>query len=129
MYRRCSRLAVRILVLIVCWGLVVPAHADRATDYNRVVSMVEDVSGCFVLLNTAPLRPLSAPIIHYLPGPDGQTIMAADFAGLVWDKPTRLVLPGIPGLKQVRVGQLQDNPPICRISVAAEKPQLLRQLA
>lgn len=129
MSRRCSRPAVRILVLVVCLCLVMPAQATRQQEYNRVVSMVEDVSGCFVLLNTVPLRPLTAPIVHYLPGPDGQTIMAADFAGLVWDKPTRLVLPGIPGLKQVRVGQLQDNPPICRISVSAEQPQLLRQLA
>ena len=51
---------------------------------NRVESVSEDASGQSITITTVRHQPLTVPQIQYLPGPDGETIMVADFprAGL-----------------------------------------------
>src|SRR5271154_4723203 len=129
MSRLLSRLALGILILILWLPHPDPANAQQTDENNRVVSVVEDSADKFLLLNTAAVKPLPPPTIQYLPGADRGTILVADFPGLIWDRPVQVFFPHVPGIRLVRVGQLQGQRPVCRISIATSQPELLRQLA
>jgi N-acetylmuramoyl-L-alanine amidase CwlD len=76
---------------------------------------------------------IQAPAIQYLPGYDGETIMVCDFPLLNWTEPTCVIpfapTPGIKGIKQIRIGQFQANPPILRIAITTTDPTLLTKVS
>ncbi len=129
MIRLASRLAPGILTLILWLSANPSAYSQQLNDSNRVVSVVEDSADKFLLLSTAALKPLPPPNIRYLPGNDADTILIADFPGVVCEHPARLFAPNVPGVRVVRVDQAQSNPPVCRISIDTSQPELMHQLA
>lgn len=129
MSRRLSRVAKTVLILILWLTSSSTARAQYARDFNRIASVVEDAAGKLVLITTHSKRPLPPPIMQYLPGGDGEIILAADFPGVVLSCPARIVTPSSPGFKQLRIGQFQDNPPILRIAIAATNPAALKLLS
>ena len=128
-----SRYIARLLALsLLLSTLQMPSMAQglplSKNRHPQVVSVVEDTAGNFLLLNLQSSTPLSAPGIQYLPMPDGQTIMVADFYGLQWQQESRIFRPAEREFDIVRIGQFQANPPIFRISVSSYNPAALRRL-
>lgn len=124
------RAALAIAIALTTTLTFAPNGYTEPVKVNRVLSVVPDASGKFLVVNTSLPRPVSAPIIQYFPGPDGNSIMVADFFGLTWSQPSGLINhPAIdPAIKQIRFGQFQENPPTFRISVITNNPSRLRQL-
>ncbi|HEY9756264.1 MAG TPA: N-acetylmuramoyl-L-alanine amidase [Oculatellaceae cyanobacterium] len=109
------------------------ALAVSAGETNSIVTCVQNDRAGSVTLFTRKKTPLSAPQVSYLPGEDGEIIMTADFDGLSWNLPTRIIrINGDwqkeKGIREVRVGQLQVSPPVCRISVVTTNGRALRSL-
>ncbi len=129
MSRQFGRFVKTVLILIVCLGGLSEAGAQSAPEFNRIASVVADASGKFVLVTTHLSRPLPAPNIQYLPGGDGETVLVADFPGIVLKGPPRVFAPAVDGLQQVHIGQFQDNPPILRMAFTATRPAVLRKLS
>jgi N-acetylmuramoyl-L-alanine amidase len=96
--------------------------------YPKILSVVEDASGSFLLLNLQAKSCLQAPSIHYLPGPSGQTIMVADFADLCFNEEPKVLRPANSQINLIRIGQFQDSPPVFRISIATANPAALKNL-
>ena len=94
----------------------------------RVVSAVASSSGQGVLLQLQGKQPLPVPVIQYFPGENGKTIMAIDFAGMVWNQPSSIIRPANAEVEMVRIGQFQSNPPVFRISITTSNPSLLRKI-
>ncbi len=122
--------ALAIAIALTTTLTICPRGYSQPQKVNHVVSVVPDASGKFLVINTSLPRPLAAPIIQYFPGPDGNTVMVADFFGLLWDHPSGLINhpSNDPRIKQIRWGQFQENPPTFRISVTTNNPAYLRQL-
>ncbi len=122
--------ALAIAIALTTTISICPRGYSQPQKVNHVVSVVPDASGKFLVISTSLPRPLGAPIIQYFPGPDGNTVMVADFFGLIWDHPSGLINhpSNDPRIKQIRYGQFQENPPTFRISVTTNNPTYLRQL-
>src|ERR1700722_37681 len=71
--------------------------AQPAWDLNRVIAAEDDGTGTAVVLKTLSDTPLSAPSIQYLPGPSATTIMVADFFGVVFKLPAKIIRPPASG--------------------------------
>src|SRR5579875_2082956 len=119
----------RILILLLWLALPGSGEAAGGRQYNRVVSLVEDAAGNLAVVNTSQAMPLSRPAVQYLPGPNGETVLAADFPGLVWSEPARQITPAAGGIVSVHFGQLQVNPPVTRIAIGTYQPRLLRDVS
>ncbi|MBI4533629.1 MAG: AMIN domain-containing protein, partial [Candidatus Melainabacteria bacterium] len=129
MSRLRSRLTLGVFILLIWLTQAHLANAQQVREVNRIISAVSPGSGELVVLNTVLAQPVAAPSIQYFPSGDGQTIMVCDFADVVWaDFPQVLTTP-IEGLSQIRLGQLQNSPPIFRVAIAATKPALLQSIA
>lgn len=94
----------------------------------RVVSVYEDPAGKWLSFIVKGKQPLPVPVIQYFPGPDGKTIMAIDFPGLVRDQPSIIMHPENAFVELVRIGQFQSNPPVFRVSITTSNPALLRKI-
>ena len=129
MSRPARRVVAKAVSLIFLIGLAGPARAQGPGAYNRVLSTVEDSASSLVLLNTTRTAPIAPPTIQYLPGGEGETIMVADFAGLIWGANPKLLRPSSSGIRQIHIGQFQSNPPIVRIAISSSQPTLLRAVA
>jgi N-acetylmuramoyl-L-alanine amidase len=108
--------------------------AQAAFETNKVVSCLEDPASHSLTIVTARRMPLPAPLVSYLPGDEGETIMVVDFQGLTWNLPTRILRseqfePRFRGIQEVRVGRFQESPPICRISIVARDPRAFKAVA
>jgi N-acetylmuramoyl-L-alanine amidase len=90
----------------------------------RVVAVTPDTAGNFVLLNTLKSRQLGFPTIRYMPSGDGHSIMTVDFAGVVFQPQQAAMSFTNSAVKSVRVGQLQQFPPIMRISMVADRAEV-----
>lgn len=121
MWRNRGWLAV---LLTIC--LPITTVADAANPQNkrlsqqsfaRVVSVTEDQSGNFVLLNTVRGQQLPVPSIHYLPSASGKTVMAIDFFGAVLHSGNSAFSFPHSAVTHVSVGQLQAQPPVLRIAL------------
>jgi N-acetylmuramoyl-L-alanine amidase len=109
------------------------AFAVSAGETNSIVNCVQNDRAGSVTLFTRKRTPLSAPQVSYLPGEDGEIIMTADFDGLTWNLPTRIIRINTDwqkdkGIREVRVGQVQVSPPVCRISVVTANGRALKSL-
>jgi N-acetylmuramoyl-L-alanine amidase len=104
------------------------ALAQALSTYNHIVSIVEDKGGRFVVIGTSKMRIVGQPFVQYFPGEDGQTIMVADFAGLVCDRPATAFVPPVYGVKEVHLSQLESSPPVFRIAITTSQPHILKKL-
>jgi N-acetylmuramoyl-L-alanine amidase len=118
-----------VLVIISANG----AHALNAGETNSILSCVENDRANQITLTTRLRAPISAPMVSYLPGEDGEAIMTADFDGLAYTLPTRIIKVGDDsvrqrGIREIRIGQLQANPPVCRVSIVTSDLRALKAL-
>src|SRR5262249_9766652 len=93
-----------------------------------------------VVLQTGAPRSLPRPIIQFLEGENGDTVMVADFPGVIFPFATRSLNVNTQkpqsagtissartiGIKTVRIGRFQESPPICRIAIVSSDAQKLR---
>jgi N-acetylmuramoyl-L-alanine amidase len=96
--------------------------------YPRVLSVSQDTSGKYIVLNLQGKSCLNAPAIHYLACGDGRTIMVADFANLQFAQEPKVFKPANAKIDSVRLGQFQESPPIFRISISTYDPAILKKL-
>ncbi|HEY9773301.1 MAG TPA: N-acetylmuramoyl-L-alanine amidase [Planktothrix sp.] len=100
--------------------------AQGLSQPNRVTSCIATQPNVLTIV-TSWHTPLPAPVIQYLPGPDDCTVLVADFNGLTWVGPPRVIHPeNAPGILEVRVGQFENSPPVCRVSVTSKNPKLFK---
>lgn len=129
------------LMLSALLTLAPPAvFAENSTaleSIERVVSVVPDLAGGSITIATGSKQPLPAPLIQYLPGPEGKTLMVADFEGVSYQLATHLLKPESTaadawrqnGIQEIRIGQFSANPPTMRISIASFNARAFRTLA
>jgi len=131
---RQSRLLVGFLSQIVITTICTSsALSQSAFETNKVVACQADSEAHSLLLSTSKRSTLPAPSVSYLPGDDGEFIMVADFSGLVWSLPTRILRAQpsskVHGIEEIRIGRCSENPPICRISITADNPNAFKSLS
>ena len=137
-------IAVRFLLAVhLLLGFQSPIFAQSNVGYNRITSAKEGVGNRTVTLTTAHRTAIPSPAVSFLPGENGDTILVADFPGLLWQLPTKVIqvnssfvrLPGTTsntrkkGIKLVRIGQFQESPAIMRISIVASDPEKLKTVS
>lgn len=120
-----------------------PAMAQANIGYNNVVSSRVSKTRGSVTLYTENSRELPRPIIRFLPGEYGDTILVADFVGIVWKPATRVIevnssfanrfatTVGVrkKGIKLVRIGRFQDSPPIMRVAIISNDAKKLKTVS
>ena len=112
-------------------------NLQTLTTVERVVSVVPDLESGSITIATNSKQPLPAPLIQYLPGPEGKTLMVADFEGVSYQLATHLLKPENAaldawrqnGIQEIRIGQFSSNPPTMRISIASFNAKAFRTLA
>jgi N-acetylmuramoyl-L-alanine amidase len=131
---RQSRLLVGFLSQIVITTICTSgALSQAAWETNKVVACQADGDAHSLLLSTSKRTALPAPSVSYLPGDDGEFIMVADFSGLVWNLPTRVLRAQasskVHGIEELRIGRFSESPPICRISITADNPNAFKAIS
>jgi len=128
-----SRIAGFLLSLLLTTTTVADCFAQTAWNYDRVVSCTDDPENNAITISTMKGAQIGAPTIQYLPGPNGHAMMVADFAGLSYVMPPHIIhpvqTPGKWGIEEIRVGQFQVNPPICRVAAISRNPASLKGLS
>lgn len=107
----------------------IPSEARPVENYVRVLSVVKDAGGSYLVFNTTCDTTLQPPAVHYYPQADGTTVMAADFPGLLWNQQPQVVATLPAPIKEIHVGQFQTNPPICRIAVVSSSALALTKVS
>lgn len=115
----------------------VPSLAQNLRGQDKVVSVVPELSRGSIVISTDSKNPLPAPQIQYLPGPDGKTLLVADFVGVEYGLQTHLLKPASSaadawrqnGLQEIRIGQFSAQPPTMRISISAYNALAFRALS
>ncbi len=129
---RCRQLASFLLIsfstLLINNPLEAQELAYRHPTYARVYSASLDKTGNFLLLNFGKPVSIPAPAIQYLPGPDGKTVLVADFAGMTFKQDPLFLKPSGDDIESVRVGQFQESPPILRVSITSSNPACFKKL-
>lgn len=111
--------------------------AQSFSAADRVVSVALDLAHGSITITTNSKNPLPAPQIQYLPGPDGKTLLVADFEGVSYQLATHLLKPESlapdawrqSGIQEIRIGQFSSQPPTLRISIGAFNARAFRSLA
>ncbi|MBI2809343.1 MAG: N-acetylmuramoyl-L-alanine amidase [Candidatus Melainabacteria bacterium] len=128
-----SRIAGFLSSLLLTTTAVTACFAQPAWNYDRIVSCTDDADNNAITMSTMKGAEISPPTIHYLPGPNGRAMMVADFTGLSYIMPPHIIhpvqTPGKWGIEEIRVGQFQVNPPICRIAAISRNPASLKGLS
>lgn len=120
-----------------------PSSGQANVAANKVVAVIESKSKNSVILKTERSQSLPRPIIQFLAGENGDTVLVADFPGLLWNLPTRVIPVHSSfdnplgttysaqrrGVRLVRVGQFQESPPVCRIAIVSNDPAKLKGVA
>lgn len=104
---------------------------------DKVVSVAPDLAHGSITISTNSKNPLPAPQIQYLPGPDGKTLLVADFEGVSYQLATHLLKPENlaldawrqNGIQEIRIGQFSSQPPTMRISIGAFNAKAFRTIA
>lgn len=128
-----SRIAGFLSSLLLTTTTVATCFAQPAWNYDRVVSCTDDAENNAITISTMKGAQIGAPSIQFLPGPNGHAMMVADFAGLSYVMPPHIIhpvqTPGKFGIEEIRVGQFQVNPPICRVAAISRNPASLKGLS
>jgi len=118
-----------ILISSIVLNCAAPGEAQTQLVTNQVTSCNADLNEDSLTLLTSSPFPIPPPTIRYLPGADDHTELVGDFAGLMWVGDPQILHPPAnadPAIEEVRIGQLQDDPPVCRIEIAAKNPVLFK---
>ena len=133
-----------VFALYIQTGWHAAAEAQNQVGYSRISSVKEGWGKKSITLQTETPASIPRPIIRFLPGENGDTILVADFYGLLWNMPTKVIevnssfansLPVTTGsaskrgIKLVRIGKFQEMPPICRVAVISSDPQKLKTIS
>lgn len=117
------------------------AQAERAYSIpgNRVLSIDTARDEHSLVIRTQNSTVAGRPVFKYFSGPDGETILTADFVGLAWNSPAKIIRlissekpfrsVDLPGIKEVRVGQFAESPAVMRISFVAHDARVLKSVA
>ena len=107
------------------------SYAYTAGPGIRVNAVQDNSKNGNLILKFDSASQSARPNFRYLPGPDGKTILAADFDGFQLTGATRIIRSTNPGqpVSEVHLGQLQTSPPIMRISFIARDPAALKKVA
>lgn len=128
-----SRVAGFLSSLLLTTTSVAACLAQPTWNYDRVVSCKDDADNNAIVISTMKGAQVSVPSIQYLPGPNGHAMMVADFAGLSYIMPPHIIhpvqTPGKWGIEEIRVGQFQVNPPVCRVAAISRNPASLKGLS
>lgn len=133
-----SMIALSFAVPCSVWG---QNYADRGPGV-RVTQASEGMltaAGGEVTLKTETPVVAGRPQFRYLPGSNGDTVLTADFEGLTWNYPTKIIRLNSPekalsnasfaGIKEIRIGQFQASPSVLRVSFVARDPAVLKKVA
>lgn len=105
-------------------------NAQVGVGYNKVVSCVESQTGNSIVLRMAQRKVPYKPVVQYLPGANGSTLLVADFPGLVFPLGTKIIRPAMDsGIQEIHVGQFQDSPAISRVTLIAPDGNALKDVA
>ncbi len=109
------------------------ASAQENLGINKVSSARLLKSKDGIEIATTNKTSLPRPIIQFLSGENGNTVLAADFPGLIWEMPTKSVgaetFGTTSGITSIKVGRFQSSPPVCRISISAHNSAILKNVA
>ncbi len=118
--------------------------AAQERGYNRapgarVTQFSENADAGEIVLKTEGQVVAGRPQFKYLPGSNGDTVLTADFEGLSWSYPTKIIRlnssekglrnPKLVGIKEIHIGQFQVSPSILRVSFIAHDPAVLKKVA
>jgi len=119
-----------------------PAAQAQESGYNRapgarVSQFTDNADSGEIVLKTESQVVAGRPQFTYLPGVNGDTVLTADFQGLSWSYPTKIIrlnssekaLRSAAGIKEIHIGQFQISPSILRISFIAHDPAVLKKVA
>ena len=102
-------------------------HVSRQINI-RIVSINQDKSGNFVLLNTTKGLQLPFPGIRVFSGQGGDAIMTVDFPSTVDAvAPASIAMPNS-SVRLLHVGQFAATPPITRISLITSDPAAFKRV-
>jgi len=133
-----SSLGAAFLTLIVATSLTQSAVDARGpADFDRVLSCRDDLRAGSLVIRTSTQRMPAAPVTQFLPGPNGRTVFVADFPGILWTLPPKIIElegfnpSGVPtaGIQEVHVGQFSEMPPVLRVSAIAKNPRAFNALS
>lgn len=116
------------------------ASAQSNIGQNTIVEVREDRAKTSAALLTSSKKQLPRPIIQFLQGENGNTVLVADFSDVVFPFSTRVInVNATPiasratigsaersGIKLVRIGKFQESPPVCRVAIVSSDPAKLR---
>ena len=117
------------------------SYADRGP--GAAVTQASESSlttaGGEVTLRIASSVVAGRPQFRYLPGSNGETVLTADFEGLSWNAPAKVIRLNSPekglsnssftGIKEIRIAQFQASPSVLRVSFVARDPAVLKKVA
>ncbi len=127
-----------LIALISCSPCAVFAQSN--IGQNSIVEIREDRAKTSAALLTSSKKPLPRPIIQFLAGENGNTVLVADFNDVVFPFSTRVInVNATPiaghatmgsaerdGIRLVRIGKFQESPPVCRVAIVSSDPDKLR---
>ncbi len=128
-------------------GLAFPisALAQSYADHGPGVAVTQASEGALttaggeVILRIASSVVAGRPQFSYMPGSNGETVLTADFEGLSWNAPAKVIRLNSPekglsnssftGIKEIRIAQFQASPSVLRVSFIARDPAILKKVA
>jgi N-acetylmuramoyl-L-alanine amidase CwlD len=133
---RIAHLSFLIALITCCPGAV---KAQSNVGQNTIVDVKEDRSRGSAVITTAVKQPLPRPIIQFLQGESGNTVLVADFNNVVYPGSTKVInVHNVPegttgsgdhsGIKLVRIGRFQENPPVFRIAIVSSDADKLKSV-
>lgn len=129
MTRRSGRALSKVLILFLSYAWQIPVLGQSPIYWSRVTGITQERTGNGVTINFTGRASVEPPVLHYLPAPDVSCVLVADFTGLIWTGPSQTVTPAAKWIRSIHIGQFQDNPPILRVAVSSNNPELLPRLA
>jgi N-acetylmuramoyl-L-alanine amidase CwlD len=129
-----------LIALITCSPSAVRAQSN--VGLNTIVDVKEDRGRGSAVITTAVKKPLPRPIIQFLQGENGNTVLVADFNDVVFPGSTKVInvdaaplaasattgSAGPGGIKLVRIGRYQESPPIFRVAIVSSDAEKLKNV-
>lgn len=126
-----------LIALITCSPSAVRAQSNEGP--NTIVDVKEDRARGSAVITTAIKKPLPRPIIQFLQGDNGNTTLVADFNDVVFPGSTKVInvnsgsmgttgSADASGIKLVRIGRFQENPPVFRVAIVSNDVDKLKNV-
>lgn len=127
-----------LIALISCSPCAVSAQSNVGS--NTIVDVKEDRGRGSAVISTSIKKALPRPIIQFLQGENGNTVLVADFNDIVFPGATKVInvnasplgaaatTGSARGIKLVRIGRFQENPPIFRVAIVSSDAEQLKNV-